>query len=85
MDTPDYSLNGWLGYYGRIAHDPLPVFQTSQPFRYEYMPPMDPALAAAPHLLVDPAAPPPDAVDLGTITRDYAGEALAGYRVYLVR
>jgi len=85
VDTPSYSLNGWLGYYGRIAHDPLPVVETNAPFRYQYMPPMDEALAAAPHLSIDPATPPPGAIDLGTITRDYAGAPLATYRVYLVK
>jgi hypothetical protein len=49
------------------------------------MPPMDPALAAAPHLLINPATPPADALDLGAITRDYAGAPLATYRVYLVK
>jgi 4-amino-4-deoxy-L-arabinose transferase-like glycosyltransferase len=85
VDAPDYSLTGWLGYYGRIARDPLPVFETNAPFRYAYMPPMDPGLAAAPHLLINPATPPADALDLGTITRDYAGAPLATYRVYLVK
>ena len=85
VDTPSYSLNGWLGYYGRIAGDPLPVVETNAPFRYQYMPPMDPALAASPHLSIDPAPPPPGAVDLGTITRNEAGAPLASYRVYLVK
>ena len=85
VDTSDYSLNGWLGYYGRIAHDPLPVFQTGEPFRYLYMPPMDPALRAAPHLFIGPGGGPAGAVPLGTVTRDYDGKPVASYRVYLVK
>ncbi len=87
IDTTDYSLNGWLGYYARIAGDPLPVFQTNQPFRYQYLPPMDPALRAAPHLLVGPSGSkgPAGATPLGKVTRDYAGEPLARYQVYLVK
>ena len=87
VDTTNYSLNGWLGYYARIAHDPLPVFETSEPFRYQYMPPHDPALMAAPHLLVAPGTPPPpsNGTLLSTITRDDKGEALDTYSVFLVK
>ena len=84
VDTTDYSLNGWLGYYARIAHDPLQVFQTNQPYRYQYMPPMDASLRAAPHLLIGNGAPN-GAISLGAVTRDYAGEPLASYPVYLVK
>jgi hypothetical protein len=88
VDTSSYSLNGWLGYYGAIAHDPLPVFETAEPFRYEYMPPMAPNLSAAPHLWVTPGAGGVSSGNrtyLGTITRDYRGEPLASYQVYLIR
>jgi hypothetical protein len=87
VDTTNYSLNGWLGYYARIAHDPLPVFETSEPFRYQYMPPRDPTLMAAPHLLVAPGTPPPppNGALLSTITRDDKGEALETYSVFLVK
>ena len=86
VDADDYSLNGWLGYYGRMAHDPLPVFQTSQPFRYAYMPAMDQTLRRAPHLLVrqgGDSTPPKGTTPLGSVTRDYAGEHLARYRIFL--
>jgi len=87
VDTTNYSLNGWLGYYGRIANDPLPVFETSEPFRYQYMPPRDPALMAAPHLLVgaENTPAPPNGTLLSTITRDDKGQQLESYLVYLVK
>ncbi len=87
VDTTNYSLNGWLGYYARMAHDPLPVFETSEPFRYQYMPPADPVLMAAPHLLVTPGtgAPPANATLLATVTRDAGGDPLETYSVYLVK
>jgi 4-amino-4-deoxy-L-arabinose transferase-like glycosyltransferase len=87
VDTSSYSLNGWLGYYAAIAHDPLPVFETAEPFRYEYLPPMSAALQAAPHLWITPGAGGGSAnmTFLGTITRDYAGEPLDTYAVYLVK
>ena len=87
VDTTNYSLNGWLGYYGRIANDPLPVFETSEPFRYQYMPPRDPGLMAAPHLLVgaESTPAPPNGTLLSTITRDDKGQQLESYLVYLVK
>ena len=88
IDTTSYSLNGWLGSYGAFAHDPLPVFETGEPFRYDYMPPTDPALRSAPHLLVNPGSGGESDADrtyLGTITRDYQGEPLASYQVFLVK
>jgi len=87
VDTTDYGLNGLLGYYGKMANDPLPVFNTEQGYRYAYMPPMDPAMKAAPHLLIDVGGSrvPHDAQRLTTITRDYGGKALQSYRVYLVK
>lgn len=89
IDAEDYSLTGWLGYYGRMADDPLPVFQTNAPFRYTYRPPMDEALRAAPHLIVQYARAGeqpeiPGARFLGLVTRDdAAGKQLAAYAVYL--
>ena len=70
-----------------MAHDPLPVFETSEPFRYQYMPPADPALMAAPHLLVTPGtgAAPANATLLATVTRDAGGDPLETYSVYLVK
>ncbi|MEO8756390.1 MAG: glycosyltransferase family 39 protein [Devosia sp.] len=88
VDTTSYSLNGWLGSYGAFAHDPLPIFETGEPFRYQYMAPMDPAFRAAPHLIVNPGsggASDGNQTYLGTITRDYAGEPLASYQVFLVK
>lgn len=87
VDASSYSLNGWLGYYAAIAHDPLPVYETAEPFRYEYLPPMSPEMRAAPHLWVTPGADAgsANATLLGTITRDYRGEPLATYSVYLAR
>jgi hypothetical protein len=88
VDAGDYSLNGLLGYYGRIAHDPLPVYQTTSSVRSLYRPPIDPALAAAPHLLVinggSTTQPAIDgATPLGAVTRSDNGEDLASYWVYL--
>lgn len=89
VDTSSYSLNGWLGYYAAIAHDPLPVYETAEPFRYEYLPPMSTALEAAPHLWINPgsggSSSSADKIYLGTITRDYEGEPLAAYQVFLVK
>ncbi len=87
VDAPNYSFNGWLGYYGRIAHDPLPVLETSEPFRYDYMPKPDPALLAAPHLLFFPDGypAPAGAEPLGIVTRDLGGTVLASYQIYLVK
>ena len=72
-----------------IAHDPLPVYETAEPFRYEYLPPMSTALEAAPHLWINPgsggSSSSADKIYLGTITRDYEGEPLAAYQVFLVK
>jgi hypothetical protein len=90
VDAEDYSLAGWLGYYGKVAGDPLPVAQTSEPFRYQYKPPMTDELARAPHLLIRYARggdipQVPGAVPIGTITRqDKAGRTLASYWAWLV-
>lgn len=89
VDTDTYTLNGWLGYYGRMAGDPLPVTQTAEPYRYTYMPPMSDELAHAPHLIVvqasGPDAPVRDGVtSLGTVSRDDVdGTPLQYFAVYL--
>lgn len=90
LQAPNYSLNGWLGYYGRMAGDPLPVWQTSQRYRYTYMPPMDPALRKAAHLVLrqtslrGEAPPLKGATLLGKVTRDDEnGKPLAAYAIYL--
>jgi hypothetical protein len=89
VDAEDYSLNGWLGYYGRMANDPLPVFQANARFRYQYMPPISDALKAAPHLLFRYAyrnrIPQIEgAKALGLVTRDdETGKKIASYAVYL--
>ncbi len=48
---------------------------------------MSPELKAAPHLWVTPGSDPGPAgmTYLGTITRDYQGEPLAPYSVYISR
>ncbi len=90
VDAEDYSLNGWLGYYGRMANDPLPVFQSNAAFRYRYMPPLGEDLKRAPHLLFRYAyndrQPKIDgARSLGLVTRDDEnGRKIASYAVYLV-
>lgn len=86
IDAPDYSMTGWLGYYARIAGDPLPVFQTSEPYRYRYMPPMSDDMANAPHLVVTYGAQSTrDGMRLlDVVTRDDAdGRVLASYTIYL--
>jgi 4-amino-4-deoxy-L-arabinose transferase-like glycosyltransferase len=90
IDADTYTLNGWLGYYGRMAGDPLPVMQTAEPYRYTYMPPMDASLAAAPHLIVRQAGGPEaasvtDPNSLGTVSRDDVdGTPLQYFSVRLV-
>jgi 4-amino-4-deoxy-L-arabinose transferase-like glycosyltransferase len=90
VDVEDYSLAGWLGYYGKVAADPLPVLQTSEPFRYQYKTGIGGEPTRAPHLLVRYARGGdipqiPGAVPIGTITRqDDAGKVLASYWVWLV-
>jgi 4-amino-4-deoxy-L-arabinose transferase-like glycosyltransferase len=87
VDTDGYPMNGGLGYYGHIAKDPLPVFDSATPYRYIYMPPMDAALRAAPHLAVreQGRAAPAGAEFLVTITRDHDGLPLEPYDIYIVR
>ncbi len=90
IDTDTYTLNGWLGYYGRMAGDPLPVFQTAEPYRYTYMPPMPPELKAAPHLMVRESGPNPGSIGenglIGVVTRDDSdGTPLQYFAVYLER
>jgi 4-amino-4-deoxy-L-arabinose transferase-like glycosyltransferase len=89
VDAQDYSMQGWLSYYGKMADDPLPVYDTRNRFRYKFMPPMSDELKAAPHLLVRYArgtrVPAIDgATPLGIVTRDDdAGTPLQKFAVYL--
>ncbi len=89
VDAQDYSLNGWLGYYGKMANDPLPVYDPGNSYRYKFMPPMSKELKAAPHLIVRYASgervPPLEgATPLGIVTRDDdSGTPLQNFAVYL--
>jgi 4-amino-4-deoxy-L-arabinose transferase-like glycosyltransferase len=89
VDTQDYSMNGWLSYYGKMADDPLPVYDPGNNYRYGFMPPMSRAMRAAPHLLVRYARgnrlPEIEgATPLGIVTRDDdAGTPLQNFAVYL--
>lgn len=90
LDTPGYTLTGMLAYYGKMAGDPLPVYDPGGgPIRYAFMPPMSDELRAAPHLIVrnlDTAEVPPleGATSLGVVTRDDdSGTVLESFAVYL--
>jgi 4-amino-4-deoxy-L-arabinose transferase-like glycosyltransferase len=89
VDAQDYSLEGWLAYYGKMANDPLPVYDPANAYRYKFMPPMSDALKAAPHLLVRytrlKRVPPIEgAVPLGIVTRDDRdGKPVSSFAVYL--
>lgn len=90
VDTPDYTMTGMLAYYGKMADDPLPVYDPrGGSVRYRFMPPMSDELKAAPHLIVryafsDTAPPLADATPLGILTRDDGnGTVLQRFAVYL--
>jgi hypothetical protein len=89
VDVPNYSMNGWLSYYGRMADDPLPVYDPGDSKRYRFMPPMSRELRRAPHLIVHFARGKrlPDiegATPLGIVTRDdNDGTPLQNFAVYL--
>lgn len=89
VDAEDYSLNGWLSYYGKMASDPLPVFDPGNSYRYKFMPPMSDELKDAPHLIVrytrGERVPKLDgATPLGIVTRDDdSGAPLQNFAVYL--
>ncbi len=89
VDAQDYSMNGWLSYYGKMANDPLPVYDTRNGYRYGFMPRMSRQLKATPHLVVRYArgkrVPEIEgATPLGIVTRDdYAGTPLQNFAVYL--
>jgi 4-amino-4-deoxy-L-arabinose transferase-like glycosyltransferase len=88
VDIADYGLNGMVAYYARIAHDPLVVSNTVQAYRYQFRPPLDPAMQAVPHLIVRAPtnAPPPDgATRLPDLTRDFDGQPLSSYEIFLVK
>jgi hypothetical protein len=88
VDTPDYGINGGLGYYTRMANDPLPVFHSVAPFRYRWAP-MPDELKDLPHLSIFNArseqAPDREGLTyLARVTRDSkAGEPLGAFDVYL--
>jgi hypothetical protein len=89
IETPDYSLNSWLSYYGRMANDPLPVHNPDGAYRYRFMPPMSEDLNSAPRLIVryarDNRVPRLEGAEpLGLVTRDDdAGTPLQTFAVYL--
>jgi hypothetical protein len=89
VDAQDYSLEGWLAYYGKMAGDPLPVYDPDNAYRYKFMPPMSDALKDAPHLIVrytrnDRMPPLAGASPLGIVTRDDdSGAPLQNFAVYL--
>jgi 4-amino-4-deoxy-L-arabinose transferase-like glycosyltransferase len=89
VNAQDYSLEGWLAYYGRMAGDPLPVYDTGNAYRYKFMPPMTDELKAAPHLVVrytsKDSLPARDGMTaLGIVTRDDdSGTPLQPFAVYL--
>jgi 4-amino-4-deoxy-L-arabinose transferase-like glycosyltransferase len=88
VDIGDYGLNSMIAYQGVMAHDPLPVLNTVQAFRYRFRPPVSEAQKSTPHLVLRSAGnePGPEgAIPLGRVTRDYAGAALAKYDVFLVK
>jgi 4-amino-4-deoxy-L-arabinose transferase-like glycosyltransferase len=89
IDAQDYSLEGSLAYYGKMADDPLPVYDPGNAYRYRFMPPMSNELRKSPHLLVrytrrNRLPPIEGAVPLGIVTRDDAdGRPVSSYAVYL--
>lgn len=89
IDVQDYSLEGWLAYYGKMAGDPLPVYDTAGAYRYKFMPPLSDDLRTARHLVVRYArnddVPPRDGMTaIGIVTRDDdAGTPLQNFAVYL--
>lgn len=89
VDAEDYSLDGWLSYYGRMADDPLPIYDPANAYRYKFMPALSEDLKAAPHLLVryttGKRLPPlAGATPLGIVTRDDdSGMPLQNFAVYL--
>lgn len=92
IDTRTYLIGSLVAYAMITDHGTLPVLQTNEPFRYTYAPPPDPALLAAPHLLVKVTTadtPPPlpareNAVPVTVIHRTDAGHILESYAVYRV-
>jgi hypothetical protein len=89
VDAQDYSLEGWLSYYGKVANDPLPVHDPENKYRYKFMPPMSAELKAAPHLIVrytsrDKMPSVAHATPIGIVTRDTdLGTPLQQFAVYL--
>jgi hypothetical protein len=89
VDAQDYSMNGWLSYYGKMADDPLPVYDPGNHYRYRFMPAMGRELRRARHLIVryargDRVPNIEGATPLGIVTRDDdAGTPLQNFVVYL--
>ncbi|HZY67415.1 MAG TPA: glycosyltransferase family 39 protein [Devosia sp.] len=89
VDAQDYSLTGWLSYYGTMAGDPLPVRNPGNAYRYKFMPPVTEEMQAAPHLVVrytrgNRVPKLEGATPLGIVTRDDAdGTPLQPFAVYL--
>ena len=85
----NYSMNGWLSYYGKMADDPLPIYDPGSQFRYGFMPAMSRELRRTPHLIVRYARgnrvpEVAGATPLGIVTRDdEAGTPLQNFAVYL--
>jgi 4-amino-4-deoxy-L-arabinose transferase-like glycosyltransferase len=89
VETPDYSLTGMLAYYGKMADDPLPVYETGSKVRYRFRPPLSDEMKAVPHLIVRVTRGKrlpelPGARPLAVVTRDdSAGTPLQSFAVYL--
>lgn len=89
VEVPDYSLTGWLAYYGKMAGDPLPIHEDDGSVRYRFMPPLTDEMRTAPHLIVyhSVGGRIPElagARSLGLITRDDEdGTPLQDFAVYL--
>jgi hypothetical protein len=88
IDTVNYLDGSLIAYAMLTNHDPLPVLQTNEPFRYSFRPPPAPALLRAPHLLVANGAAPTvegaTVTPLGPITRHDGETVLGTFAVFLV-
>jgi 4-amino-4-deoxy-L-arabinose transferase-like glycosyltransferase len=88
-----YGTVGLLAAYGHFNGSELPVIGIGDAYRYGFRPPPDPAALQGPGLLVLPNNShgrwPPDQMfgaveDLGTVEREFEGEAVARYRILAV-
>jgi 4-amino-4-deoxy-L-arabinose transferase-like glycosyltransferase len=88
VEVQDYSLTGWLAYYGKMVGDPLPIHDDDGSIRYRFMPPITDEMRAAPHLIVyhSLSGRVPElagARSLGLVTRDDEdGTPLQNFAVY---